>query len=324
MYDVITFGALTRDVFVRSKALELHKEHGLMEACFPFGAKLNVEDIVFETGGGAGNNAVTFARLAKMKTAVVASIGYDRSGDDIVGALKREGIETKLIDRLGREKTAYSTVLLSGVAERTILTYRGASAKINHAHLPWRNINARLFYVSGLSGDLDLLAAILNHAAKIKTKVFMNPGGGEFKQPRAKLLPLLAKLDLLSVNKEEAATLTGAPADNLGRLVAAIRKICRHSIITDGRNGAYAITEHDLLHAAIVPSPRINLTGAGDAFGSAYAAAIIDDRDIRSALAIGTLNATGVVQHTGAKVGILSGWPSPREIAKVKIKKVIL
>jgi hypothetical protein len=40
------------------------------------------------------------------------------------------------------------------------------------------------------------------------------------------------------------------------------------------------------------------------------------------ALALGTLNATSVVQHTGAKVGILARFPTEREINRVKIKKV--
>ena len=65
MFDVITFGSATRDVFLRSKAMELHKEHGIEEACFPFGAKIDIDDIDFETGGGATNNAVTFTRLIK-------------------------------------------------------------------------------------------------------------------------------------------------------------------------------------------------------------------------------------------------------------------
>jgi len=73
-----------------------------------------------------------------------------------------------------------------------------------------------------------------------------------------------------------------------------------------------------------VPVKRVNLTGAGDAFGSGYAAAILKHYDIRTALAVGTLNATGVVQHTGAKVGILRAWPTANEISRVKIKKMIL
>lgn len=296
----------------------------MIEACFPFGAKLNVEEMAFETGGGGTNNAVTFARLARMRVAAVTDVGDDLAGSDIIAALDRDGVDTRFVRRHRGQKTAYSTILLSGAAERTILTYRGASSLTDHRHIPLSAMKARLFHVSNLSGDLAFLSAIIERARRIGAKVFMNPGGEEFRQPKAKLLPLLRRLDLLFVNRDEASTLTGAPVRDLGKLIAGLRKIAAHAVMTDGRAGAYAMTAHDLLHADIIPAARVNLTGAGDAFSSAYAAAIIDDRDIRSALAIGTLNAANVVQHTGAKLGILRGWPSGHEISKVKIKKVIL
>jgi ribokinase len=324
MHDVITFGSATRDVFLRSKAMELRKEHGTVEACFKFGAKLNVEEIVFETGGGGTNNAVTFSRLARMRVAAVTDVGDDLAGSDVIAALDRDGVDTRFVKRHHGLKTAYSTVLLSGAAERTILTYRGAAALTDHRHIPLTKMKARLFHISNLSGDLTFLSAILAQAQKIGAKAFMNPGSDELRRPKSKLLPLLRQLDMLFLNRDEASALTGLPFGNLKGIVSALRKITGHAVMTDGRDGAYAITAHDLLHSEIVPAARINLTGAGDAFSSAYAAAILAHRDIRSALAIGTLNAAGVVQHTGAKVGIRRGWPSVHEIAKVKIKKVII
>lgn len=324
MYDVITFGSATRDVFLRSEAMELHKEHGTMEACFAFGAKLNVEEIVFETGGGATNNAVTFSRMAKLRTAAVTDVGDDLAGSDIVAALDRDRVDTRFVKRHHGTKSAYSTILLSGIAERTILTYRGAASLADHRHVPINTLKARLFHLSSLNGDLGYLAALIERSRRIGAKIFMNPGMAELGKPKPKLVPLLKKLDLLILNVDEASALTGKPVWEIPSLVASLRKIAPHCIMTDGHRGAYAILPHDLLHADIVKSARTNLTGAGDAFGSAYAAAILKDRDIRSALAIATLNATGVVQHTGAKVGILHAWPSAHEISKVKIKKIIL
>jgi sugar/nucleoside kinase (ribokinase family) len=102
----------------------------------------------------------------------------------------------------------------------------------------------------------------------------------------------------------------------------ALRKICPLSVLTDGRAGAYAITPTEVTHAAIVPVKRVNVTGAGDAFGSAFSAGLLGHKGIPTCLALGTLNATSVVQKMGAKVGILTGWPSAREISKVKITKI--
>jgi ribokinase len=141
MFDVITFGAATRDVFLRSKAMELHRERGVMEACFIFGAKIPVEDLVLETGGGGSNNAVTFARMAKLKTAVVARVGNDAAGEEIIAVLKKDGVNTSFVQRDPKNKTGYSTIILSREAERTILTHRGAAALLDAAKIPWDNFS---------------------------------------------------------------------------------------------------------------------------------------------------------------------------------------
>jgi len=324
MYDVITIGSATRDVFVRSKALQLHRAKdvpGLIEACFPFGAKINVEEIVFETGGGATNNAATFARMAKWKTATVCRIGEDSSGEDIMRALERDRVAPRFVQRAAGEQTAYSTILLSGVSERTILTYRGASSCIEHRRIPWSAMRAKLFYVSSLSGDLMLLSRTLAHAKRSGAKVFMNPGGGELKHG-AKLIPLLRRLDLVIMNREEAARLTGKKLPDTRGLVAALRTLVPHAVMTDGPQGAYAITQPATYFAPVLPARTVNLTGAGDAFGSAFAVGLMRWRDVGKALALGTVNATSVVQHTGAKVGILERLPSGGELNKVKIKKL--
>jgi ribokinase len=322
MFDVITFGSATRDVFLRSKALELHREHGIMEACFPFGAKLAIDDIVLETGGGATNNAVTFSRLFKLRTAVVTRIGNDLTGEEIIKALKQDRVNTAFVQRSKKEKTGYSTILLSNEAERTILTYRGASAGIDADEIDWEEISAKLFHISSLGGDLDLLRKIISRAKKIGAEICFNPGNGELEHGRATLAPILAKVDLLSLNREEASALTGKKDADLRGIIKAIRKLAVRSIVTDGRKGAYAVSPSETLHAAIIPSKRINLTGAGDAFTSAYAAGLHLTHNIKFALAVGTHNATGVVKHMGAKVGILKSVPAKAELAKVKIKKI--
>jgi len=322
MFDVITFGSATRDVFLRSKAMELHKEHGVEEACFPFGAKINIEDIVFETGGGATNCAVTFSRLAKLKTAIVASIGNDASGMEVVQALRRDRINASLGQRVKDAKTGYSVILLSREAERTILTYRGAASMIDPDRIDWSRIKARLFHVSSLGGNLELLGQIIAHAKKTGAEICFNPGGNELKQGRKALAPLFAKLDIVFLNREEASLLTGKKDSDLRGIIRAMRGFCAHSVVTDGPAGAYAVMPHETIFAGIIPVKKTNLTGAGDAFASAYAAAMLKHNDIKTALAVGTANATGVVQRMGAKVGILNKWPTPQYLSKVKIKKM--
>ena len=362
MHDIITIGSATRDVFLISHAMHPHRAKDALthiEACFPFGAKINADALHFDTGGGATNNAVTFARLGKLKVAAFCRVGKDPAGRDVYDALKRDKVATALVQMTSAEQTGYSTIISPGgeVGERTILVYRGASEKFEHAKIPWNKLQAKWFYVSSLGGDLALLQKILAHAKKINAQVAFNPGGQEL----SKLSPplkvrggwegLWQSLTFLILNREEAARLTGVKFENTKELLRALAHITPSTIMTDGPKGAYAVLYHSRhsepthqsessvrgrLHkesrtnvrAYFVPSvghqPK-NLTGAGDAFGSGFITGWIKNRgDVKYALRLASFNADSVVQHIGAKVGILSKYPAPSVLNHLPIKAFTL
>lgn len=348
-YDVITIGSATRDVFMQISALHTHRASDAinhLEASLPYGAKIDIDNIVLETGGGANNNATTFARLGKFKTAALARIGSDTEGEAILKALKTDHIDSSLVQITNKEHTAYSSILYHGgaQAERTILVHRGASSQFEHEKIPWEKLQAKWFYISSLGGDLVLLRQILLHAKKINAQVALNPGGQELSQPVfSALLTSAAKhvLSFLIVNREEAAQLTGVRFEETKELLHMLSRIAGSAIMTDGPKGAYAVlgpqqTAHSRqlepravsrkLAAYFIPSagstPK-NLTGAGDAFGSGFLTGWIKSKgDIQEALRVGTLNADSVVKHIGAKVGILKTYPSKKQLSSLPVKPI--
>lgn len=333
MYDVITIGSATRDVFMMSKALHPHRAPDALshiEACFPFGAKINVDEIFFSTGGGATNNAVTFSRLGKLRTAAICRIGADSAGREVREGLTKDRVRTDFIQtaRDLHEHTAYSTILSPGgeVGERTILVYRGASRKIEHARIPWTRLNTRWFHLSSLGGDLLLLKKILGRAKKIGARVAMNPGGQEINRFK-KSKTITNQLAVLIVNREEAAALTGAPFKKEKDLLRSLAGYAPAAIMTDGPKGAYAVVRETGL-AYYVPSvghaPR-NLTGAGDAFGSGFVTGLIrSHNDWPTALQLAAFNADSVVQYLGAKTGILKRAPSATQLHTLHLRPLTL
>ncbi len=320
MYDVITIGAATRDAFVKSDAFEIHAtEHEQSEGCFPLGAKIEVEDLLLETGGGATNAAVTFARLGH-KAATIASVGGDPSGHELTAALKSEGVHISLLQVMKKLRTAFSIILLAGSGERTILVYRGAAGKLSSSAIPWKSLKARWFYVSSVGGDLMLMKKILIHAEKHGIKVAWNPGSKEITQGLPALAPLIRMVDMFTLNKEEAELLAGTSPRDLKATIAKLQGLPRKVlVITDGLAGAYATAKGKTLHSGIIDVPRINVTGAGDSFGSGMVAGLLKKDDIAYALAVGTWNATGVVQQMGAKKGLIRKYPTPAMTKQVAI-----
>jgi sugar/nucleoside kinase (ribokinase family) len=323
MYDVITIGSATRDVFVKSTAFEIHsKDHSAssVEGCFPLGSKIEIDELVLETGGGATNAATTFARLGH-RVATVAAIGDDAPADAVLRALEAEGIDASLLQVQKGGRTGFSVILLAGSGERTVLVFRGAAERLDPSAVPWRSLAAKWFYISSIGGDLKLMGRILDHAARRRIKVAWNPGSKEIRQGLRALTPLIRKVDLFNLNKEEAAQLVNTDPQNFTHIVKSLRSLPRRAlVVTDGLAGAYAAEGAETWHSSVLDVPRINVTGAGDAFGSGIVAGLLKKDDIRYALAVGTWNATGVVQQMGAKRGIISAHPSAAAIKKVVIR----
>jgi len=304
MFDVITVGAATQDVFLSGKAFQPHREEdGDLTEEFPLGAKVEVDGVTFSTGGGATNAAVTFARHG-LQTGFVGKFGRDLAADNVKKSLEDEKIDLSHIAYDDSLATDYSTILLSPTGERTVLIYRGASHNLQWDDFDLSNVQARWAYVTSCAGNFDFLNAFTDWAIANDVKVAMDPGAKELENLDA-MHEVLSKLTLIKANREE-----------LGKLVdeqepeAILRKLSEevtYAIVTDGPNGSWATDGQQLVKAGMYQDvPVRDRTGAGDAFGSGFVAQIIQDEGLAAAITFGSANSTSVVQQIGAKAGILT------------------
>ena len=308
-FDVITIGAATRDVFLRSKAIKVVKDDAFVTGegeCFALGSKIDVDEIVFETGGGATNAAVSFARQG-LKTAFAGKIGAtDARGQEILDALKAEKINTSLVIKDKDKMTAYSVLLLTARGERTALVYRGASADFRVQDFHWRKMKSKWIYVSSLGGEMSVLRSIWKHAKEHQIKIAWDPGAGELAYGWKKLAPLLKSVDVLHVNQEEAAKLMGMDYEQDEHCFDTLRKMVGGlTIVTGGTVGAFAGTATESWQSGTNHIKVISTTGAGDAFTSGFMAAYIRTGDVPYSLQFGTANAESVIRHISAKEGLL-------------------
>ena len=312
-FDVVTIGAATRDIFVRSSHFESVPSKDAPDgynACFPMGAKIDIDKLIFETGGGATNTAVTFARFG-LKTACVSRVASDANGYEIVSELKQERINTHAIQFDAKRQTACSIIILSGTGSRAILTSRSASQYLDETEIDWDKLQAPWLYLTSLMGNQRCLSGIFAQVKQRHMQIAWNPGHGEIELGLKKLLPHLMQTDVLIMNREEAAALAETSSRDWTTIAKTLGSLPRMAfIVTDGKHGATVIARGITWHVRTTPGKVINTTGAGDAFGSAFVASIMNDGDIVKALQVATLNAHGVITHMGAKAGILKKFPS--------------
>ena len=324
MPDVITIGSATRDVFLVSKEFKIIRsaksKTGALE-CVNLGSKIEVDQKVLTTGGGATNAAATFASLG-FDTATIARIGDDSPGRGLIDELAKYKINTDLIKTVKGGDTAYSVLLTTPSGERTVLVHRGVSAAFKPTDIPWSKLNSSWLYLTSLGGNLALAKKIIKTAHQKNIQIAYNPGMKEIKKGLSAFKTLLPLLSVLILNREEAAALSGQPVKDLELIIRTFNKHNLILVITDGSNGSYGCLGDECWFAQAGKSKVVSRTGAGDAFGSAFVAALIKGKNIPQAQQIATLNAQSVITSIGAKDGILNKLPNTTELKKVKISKI--
>ncbi len=316
IYDVISVGSATFDVFLRSKDFKLLKSKQFTTGvgiCQAYGSKVEVEEMFLSSGGGGTNTAVGFSRLG-LKTAVVSRLGDDFFGQMVVEELKKEGVDISLLIQKNGELTDYSSILLGADGGRTIFVYRG-EARLEIREIDFGKLRAKWIYLASLEGNLKIVEKI----TKIKKEfagVAFNPGSRELKQKGA-LKSLLKFIDVLIWNREEAEQFLGFSLEGRGFWLRASGLGPKIVAITDGHRGAYLLTGKDVFYSPAFQSKPIDETGAGDAFGSALVSGLIKRWPILKSFSLAMANGASVVAEIGAKTALLTSSQAERMLKRV-------
>ncbi|HXV26584.1 MAG TPA: carbohydrate kinase family protein [Candidatus Paceibacterota bacterium] len=273
--------------------------------CVPFGSKVEVSKIVFASGGGGTNAAVTFARQG-LKTACVGVIGQDANGKALLDELRREGVDAKYFQVHDDDITAYSVILVSRSGERTILSYKGEGQHWQQEKIPFNRLKTKWMYLDSLGGDWDMLERSVHWARDNGVKLATNPGGKELAHGLQKLRPLLGYFQVVAMNQEEASRLTGIAYEKTDEIFRAMDDVIGGLFIMTKGHGGSIVSDGRKVYEAGIPEQRaVERTGAGDAFNSAFVAEYSRSGDIVRAMQLATANASSVVMKYGAKEGIL-------------------
>lgn len=320
MFDIATIGSATRDAFFVGDfpLIPWPKSESGKAYLLPFGEKLDVKQVFFTIGGNAANASVTFARQG-FKTACVAKVGSDVSGEEITRRLDKERVRTGFLRHHLSLPTSYSVLLLQE-GERTILNYRGVADSFSLKDVDLEKLRAKWWYVS-LAGESDrMFKELLKFAREKNIAVAFNPSGHHIRHKRQEIFSSLRDISFLVLNEEEAALLTGVSFKNEKAVFKKLDKLMLGILaVTDGRNGATVSDGKYVYKAGVFKEKKlVDRTGAGDAFGSGFVAGLMrrnisrknissaTPEDIKYAIRLATANATSVVEKIGATEGTLT------------------
>ena len=328
MYDFITIGSATQDVFIQSDVAsivavsQISKKSEFMS--FPYGAKTEIADFSKNLGGGAVNTATNFANLG-CKTSTIIKLGNDELNSIIKLTLAKSGIDIMNIIDSDKHLTGFSIVLVSFQGDRTVLAHRGANAHVSEKEVNFEAIkNSRWVYVSPLSGNSNkILDKIAKFCEENKINLAINAGTTALKKGAKYFSKILTTAQIVVMNKEEASLVTNIQVrpdtkeekyskEAIHPDVVDMLKSLKNGtdalvVITDGKNGVYCYDGKKVYICPIYPAVVTSTLGAGDAFASTFCAALYrNGADIGKALMYGSVNSASVVSKFGATEGLLT------------------
>jgi len=121
-----------------------------------------------------------------------------------------------------------------------------------------------------LSGKTSKLFKLLvNFAKKNNIKIAANLGNSQINLDRKILNPILSKLDVLILNKEEASLLTKVSVEK--KMIKKLCSLCKGIIVvTKGKKGSIVSDGKYIFKAGIPPILAKEATGAGDSYASGF------------------------------------------------------
>jgi sugar/nucleoside kinase (ribokinase family) len=316
-YDVISIGDPTIDTFLMIHDIEVKKIKGQLKALINWGDKLPVDELYRTVAGNAANNAVGSARLG-LKAAYYAVFADDTGGREILHKLKKEKVDTEYIVTDENHPTNASTVI-SYEGERTILVY--------HEHRKYKLPKfapAKWVYLTSMAAGFEkIYKDLADYLDSTGAQLAFNPGTFQLRKGVKANKILLERTALLSLNVQEAQSWVGDFADP-EELCKRLTKLGPKAIaLTDGRKGAYSYSKEGYYYIPEFPGPRVEATGAGDGFTTAYVAALASGKTHSEALQWGPVNAGSVVMKIGPQEGLLTRKQLETKLRKMKTYKAV-
>jgi ribokinase len=252
-------------------------------------------------GGKGANQAVAAARLGG-KVTFITKRGNDLFGNQAVGLLMREGIDTQYIVKDPDLPSGVALITVDSAGENSIVVAPGSNGNLSEEDIPPMIFETSKFEILLLQLEIPIntVEYSADKASEHGIKVILNPA------PACKLSDkLLGKIWLITPNETEAEALTGVtitdiPSAERAALLIQERGV-KNVIITLGETGAYVKSDS---YSGLIPGIKVDpvdTTAAGDVFNGALAVAISDGKGLADAVIFANKAASISVTRMGAQ-----------------------
>ncbi len=289
MSRIIVIGSSNTDMVIKTEKLPVPGET-ILGGTF-----------LMNPGGKGANQAVAAARLGG-KITFITKRGNDLFGNQAVGLLMREGIDTQYIVKDTVLPSGVALITVNSAGENSIVVAPGSNGNLLSEDIPSVIFEEGKYEILLLQLEIPIETVEFSAvtASEHGIKVILNPA------PACKLPDNLLKHTwLITPNETEAEALTGIKITNIisaeSAAVSLQERGVKNVIITLGEAGAFVKSEN---YSGIVPGVKVipvDTTAAGDVFNGALAVAISEGKDLNEAVLFANIAASISVTRMGAQ-----------------------
>lgn len=253
--------------------------------------------------GGKGSNQAAAAALAGASVTLVAAVGVDAYGKQLITSAAELGIDTGNIFYNSASKTGTALIWVDFAGENSIVVSPGANAALTKEYVERQIANiAKFDLVSAcLEIEQDVVLGAFEVAKDRGAITLLNASPLTAISPR-----LLQKTDYLVVNEVEFLQLTGVnyrDAESAIRSLETLGPSC--FIVTLGSEGAMAMLldggSAKIEHFPTVKVEVVDTTGCGDCFAGSVATEIAAGHNLFDAIPFALRAASYAARSNGAQ-----------------------
>lgn len=260
-----------------------------------------------EISGGSAANTIAGVASFGGAGAYTGKVRDDQLGQVFSHDIQAAGVAFNSSPATSGPATARSLILITPDGERTMNTYLGACVHLSPSDIDKTAIeNAKVTYLEGYLWDRDDAKQAFRTAARIAgeagRKVSLTLSDVFcVERHHDEFLDLVCNsVDILFANEAEIKTLYNT--SDFDDAVASVRRDCDLAALTRSEKGCVIVCGNETVTLPAVPVDRlVDATGAGDMFAAGFLYGITTGRDLETCGKLGTLAASEVISHVGAR-----------------------
>jgi len=301
---IVVVGSITMDLVTRTPQIPA------------IGQTLIGTSFATTPGGKGANQAVAAARLG-YPVAMVAKVGRDAFGPQLLANLERVGVDTEAMEQVDGS-SGLAPMFVADDGQNAIVVIPGANGKMDRATVDAHvaRIRSASLVLCQLEIPLDTLCYTIDLCAQSHVPVILDPA------PAAALpASTLAQVAWFTPNETEAAFYAGSDADVEATAARLHAKGIRGVVLKRGSQGAYlSLAGQGAAWVAPFPVEAVDTVAAGDCFNGAFAVALAEGRDPWEAARFANAAAAISVTRHGAQASM----PLRTEVDALLTKKSLV